>query len=92
MISGVLNLSSLGLGLMAWGFGMNALRKRRMSLMSFVLCLLALILQFAELTHRATMGDTSAILDTICAITLAAVTLAAGTVFLNTLAHFLGGE
>ena len=90
MISGVLNLSSLGLGLMAWGFGLNALRKQRMSLWSFVLCLLSLLLQFAELTHRSAIGDTAAILDTICAVTLAAVTLSAGTVLLNTLAHLTG--
>ena len=56
----------------------------------FVLCLLALLLQLAELTHRAAMGDTSAILDTVCAVFLAAATLSAGTVLLNTLARFPG--
>ena len=61
-----------------------------MSLWSFVLCLLSLLLQFAELTHRSAIGDTAAILDTICAVTLAAVTLSAGTVLLNTLAHLTG--
>ena len=88
MISGVLNLSSLLLGLAAWGFGLSALLKGRMSLTSFVLCLLALLLQLAELTHRAAMGDTAAILDTVCAVFLAAATLSAGTVLLNTLARF----
>ena len=92
MITPILNVSSLLLGLAAWGFGILALCRRRVSLMSFVLCLLALVLQFAELTHRSAIGDTSAILDTICAVTLAAVTLAAGTVLLNTLAHFSGRE
>ena len=86
----VLNLSSLTLGLTAWGFGLWALLRRRMSLMSVVLCLLALLLQFAELTHRAAIGDVSAILDTVCGVTFAAATLSAGTVMLNTLAHFQG--
>ena len=90
MISGVLNLSSLLLGLAAWGFGLSALLKGRMSLTSFVLCLLALLLQLAELPHRAAMGDTAAILDTVCAVFLAAATLSAGTVLLNTLARFPG--
>ena len=90
MISGVLNLSSLLLGLAAWSFGLSALLKGRMSLTSFVLCLLALLLQLAELTHRAAMGDTAAILDTVCAVSLAAATLSAGTVLLNTLARFPG--
>lgn len=92
MITPILNVSSLVLGLAAWGFGLNALRKRRMSLASFALCLLSLVLQFAELTHRAAIGDTSAILDTVCAVTLAAVTLSVGTLFLNTLAHLSGRE
>ena len=30
MITPILNVSSLVLGLAAWGFGLNALRKRRM--------------------------------------------------------------
>lgn len=86
----VLNVSSLLLGLAAWGFGLNALRRQRMSLLSFVLCLLSMVLQFAELTHRAAVGDIHAILDTVCAVFWAAATLAAGTVFLNALAHFQG--
>ena len=40
----------------------------------------------------AAIGDISAILDTVRAITLAAATLSAGTVLLNTLAHFAGRE
>ena len=88
----VLNVSSLVLGLTAWGFGLGALVKRRMSLMSFALCLLALVLQFSELTHRAVIGDVSAILDTVWGVTLAAVTLAVGTLFLNTLAYLQSRE
>ena len=53
---------------------------------AFGFCLLALVLQFAELTHRAEIGDISAILDTVRAITLAAATLSAGTISLNALA------
>lgn len=87
MITPLLNVSSLLLGLAAWGFGIDALRRRKISLTSFALCLLALVLQFAELTHRAQIGDVSAILDTVQAVTMAAAVLSAGTLFLNTLAY-----
>ena len=87
MISPILNVSSLLLGLAAWGFGIAALRRGKISLTSFALCLLALVLQFTELTHRAQIGDVSAILDTVRAVTQAAAVLSAGTLFLNTLAY-----
>lgn len=87
MITPLLNVSSLLLGLAAWGFGIAALRRRKISLTSFALCLLALVLQFAELTHRAQIGDVIAILDTVQAVTMAAAVLSAGTLFLNTLAY-----
>ncbi len=90
MITPFLNISSLLIGLTAWGFGVRALRNHRMSLCSFICCILALVLQFIELTHRAQIGDVVAILDTIRAITLAAVTLSAGTIFLNGLAWLAG--
>ena len=87
MITPLLNVSSLLLGLAAWGFGIAALRRGKISLTSFALCLLALVLQFTELTHRAQIGDVSAILDTVQAVTMAAAVLSAGTLFLNTLAY-----
>ena len=87
MIIPILNVSSLLLGLAAWGFGIAALRRRHASLTSFALCQLSLVLQFTELTHRAQIGDVSAILDTVRAVTMAAAVLSAGTLFLNTLAH-----
>ena len=71
MITPILNVSSLLLGLTAWVLGARAVARRRVSLLSFGFCLLALVLQFAELTHRAEIGDTS---------------LSAGTISLNTLA------
>ena len=86
MISPILNVSSLLLGLTAWGFAIDGLNRRRMSLTSFALCLLSLVLQFSELTHRAQIGDTIAILDTVGAVTQAAAVLSAITLFLNTLA------
>ena len=92
MISPILNVSSLLLGLTAWGFAIAGLKRRRMSLTSFALCLLSLVLQFAELTHRAQIGDTIAILDTVGAVTMAAAVLSAGTLFLNTLAYLSGKE
>ena len=82
MITPLLNVSSLLLGLAAWGFGIAALRRRKISLTSFALCLLALVLQFAELTHRAQSshqaGSTSKEPWKM---------LSAGTLFLNTLAY-----
>ena len=87
MITPILNVSSLLLGLAAWGFGIAALRRRKISLISFALCLLSLVLQFSELTHRAQIGDVIAILDTVGAVTMAAAVLSAGTLFLNTLAY-----
>ena len=90
MITPILNVSSLLLGLTAWVLGARAVARRRVSLLSVGVCLRALVLQFAELTHRAESGDISAILDTIRAITLAAATLSAGTISLNALAHLSG--
>ena len=87
MITPLLNVSSLLLGLAAWGFAIDALRRRKISLTSFALCLLALVFQFAELTHRAQIGDVIAILDTVQAVTMAAAVLSAGTLFFNTLAY-----
>ena len=95
MITPFLNVSSLLLGLAAWGFGIAALRRRRISLTSFALCLLALVFQLLELTHRAQIGDTSAILailDTVGAVTMAAAVLSAGTMVLNVLAYLRGKD
>ena len=92
MITPILNVSSLLLGLTAWGFGIAALRRGKISLTSFALCLTALVLQFMELTHRARIGDVSAILDTVGAVTLAATVLSAGTMLLNTLAYLSSRE
>jgi hypothetical protein len=92
MITPILNVSSLLLGLTAWGFAIAGIRRRKISLTSFALCLTALVLQFMELTHRARIGDVSAILDTVGAVTLAAAVLSAGTVLLNTLAYLSSRE
>ena len=90
MISPILNVSSLLLGLTAWGFGIAALRRGKISLTSFALCLTALVFQFAELTHRAQIGDVIAILDTVQAVTMAAAVLSTITLLLNTLAFLRG--
>lgn len=90
MLTPFLNVNSLLLGLAAWYFGLVAVRNRRVSLRSFSCCVFALVLQLIELTHRARIGDVSAILDTVRAITLAALTLSAGTVLLNTIALLRG--
>ena len=86
----ILNLASLALGLAAWALGIRAMARKRVSLGSFGCCLAALVLQFCELDHRAAIGDVSAILDTVHAITLAAVTLSAGTLGANTAAWLRG--
>ena len=44
MITPILNVSSLLLGLTAWGLGARAVARRRVSLLSFGFCLLALVL------------------------------------------------
>ena len=92
MITPILNVSSLLLGLTAWSFAIAGIRRRKISLTSFALCLTALVLQFMELTHRARIGDVSAILDTVGAVTLAAAVLSAGTMLLNTLAYLSSKE
>lgn len=83
MITPCLNISSLLLGLAAWGLGLNAIRREKISLSSFSCCGLAMLFQFYELRHRAQIGDVYAIVDTIGGICLAATVLLAGTVFLN---------
>ena len=92
MITPILNVSSLLLGLTAWSFAIAGIRRRKISLTSFALCLTALVLQFMELTHRARIGDVSAIFDTIGAVTLSAAVLSAGTMLLNTLAYLSSRE
>ena len=92
MITPILNVSSLLLCLTAWGFAIAGIRRRKISLVSFALCLTALVLQFMELTHRARIGDVSAILDTVGAVTLSAAVLSAGTMLLNTLAYLSSRE
>ena len=92
MITPFLNVSSLLLGLAAWGFGIAGLRRGKVSLTSFALCLLALIFQLLELTHRARICDTIAILDTVGAVTMAAAVLSAGTMVLNILAYLRGKD
>lgn len=92
MIIPFLNVSSLLLGLAAWGFGIAGLRRSKISLTSFALCLLALIFQFLELTHRAQTGDVVAILDTVGAVAMAAAVLSAGTMVLNMLAYLRGKD
>lgn len=92
-MSAFLNVGSFILGLLSWAIPVVAMRQKRWAhndagfcLVSFAACALALIMQIFEMSHRAHIGDWSAILDTIDAVGFAAVTLAAVAIFLNALA------
>ena len=85
----MLNLGSLGLGLLAWIYGVLAItvkkpfRSHSHSVFSFSFCVLALGLQFLELQNRVMLRDFAAIEDTIRGILLAATALLIVTIVLN---------
>lgn len=80
------HIFSLLLGLLAWGLGIRAAVRGRPGSGSFAACALSLLLQLVELRRLAQQGDTSAIYDTIGAVTLAAAVLLAVTAALNGIA------
>lgn len=91
----MLNLASLLLGLFAWGFGLAAIRKRGSYLRSgcsFALCAAALVLQFYEISHRVSLRDWSALMDTVPTLTKVAALLLAVTVILNGIALYRGNR
>lgn len=86
------NLGSIVLGLVAWVLACFAIKSKRavaayrLSVCSFSICAVSLLLQFLEISHRADLWDFSAIADTIRSIVFAACVLIAVTVFLNAVA------
>lgn len=91
-MSPFLNITSLCLGLISWIIPILCLRQKPHSISvsgaSFLCCALALLLQLAEVKHRVTIGDLSAVMDTINAVVFAGAVMVGVCVLLN-LAAFL---
>lgn len=88
------NVSSVLCGLLSWGLAGAALaceetpkKGTRRSLVSWLLCVTALLLQWFELYHRIAIHDLSAVEDTILAPVVGSVVLVAVTAALNILAY-----
>ena len=86
------NIASLVLGICAWVLALlaimtsKAVTAHRNTVLSFSSCVLALVFQLLEIHRRVSIGDYSAIEDTIEAIVSAAVVLSVVTVVLNVVA------
>ena len=86
------SIASLALGIGAWIFGVLAIaapdvsKAYRRSALSFALCALSLLLQLLEISRRVSIGDLSAVMDTVGAIVMAAAVLISVTVILNAVA------
>lgn len=94
LISAFLNIGTVLLGLLSCLFAVKAMgcyHKPRLgvrwSLLSFSCCANALLFQIVEIAHRASLGDMSAILDTIVAVAVGAVILVMVSLVLNILAY-----
>lgn len=82
------NLGSIVLGLWAWIIPSIVLIKRNKfnkfySILSFVLCICALLCQFLEINRLVKIEDFSAIADTIGAIVQGAIIFTVVTIILN---------
>ena len=93
--SGLLNLGSLLLGLIAWIVPIISMKlsvkygiKKRYNsiIVSFGACVTSLCLQFFEINHRVEIEDWSGIMDTIGTLKWVAIILAVITLILNTFA------
>lgn len=86
------NIASLVLGICAWIFAFLAIitpkadTSHRNTVLSFSFCAFALVFQLLEINRRVSIGDYSAIEDTIEAIVTEAVVLSVVTVVLNMVA------
>ncbi len=86
------NIASLILGIGAWIFAFlaivspKAVTSYRNTALSFSTCAFALVFQLFEINRRVSIGDYSAIEDTIKAVVIAAVVLGVVTVVLNMVA------
>lgn len=83
------NICSLLLGIFAWLLPLfsvaikEAKRAYAFSTVSFILCACSLLMQFFEIGNRVSIGDFSAIMDTIRAVIIASVLLVSVTAILN---------
>lgn len=86
------NIASLVLGICAWIFAFlaiitsKAVTAHRNTALSFSSCVLALVFQLLEINRRVSIGDYSAIEDTIEAVVTETVVLSVVTVVLNVVA------
>lgn len=88
------NSCSLLLGFAAWVFAIAAIIKRNkyfLPFLSFIACILSLTFQIFEINNRVSLGDFSAIIDTIGAVVLASVVMSSVTVIINLAALFGAG-
>ena len=88
------NDGSVLCGLLSWGFAGAAVtcvgnykRGARRSLLSWLFCVLAMLLQWLEMYHRIAIHDLSAVEDTILAPVVGSVVLIAVSAGLNILAY-----
>lgn len=87
------NLLSIGLGLLAWGFGVAAIAKRgKPSLMfsSLTACSISLTIQFFEIRGHVLHYDASWFLDVMPTLAKVAAALLIVTVVLNAAALWRG--
>lgn len=86
----MLNIISLVLGIGAWTVAAIGIAKQpfshKFAIISFSLCVFALIGQLFEISRRVNLGDYAAIEDTIRAVLIASVVLCATTIILNVIA------
>lgn len=91
----ICNVSSLLLGLASWIVAGIMLGRRnsypnRLSVLSFVFCLAALLCQFVEIYRLVVIDDLSALIDTSGARVFAAVVLTGVTLLLHIAAWLRG--
>ena len=89
------NVGSFLCSLLSWGFAAAAVmcvgnykRGARRSLLSWLFCVVAMLLQWFEMYHRIAIHDLSAVEDTILAPVVGSVVLIAISAGLNILAYF----
>ena len=74
-MSAFFNISSLFLGFLSLFLPLLSMSSKKLPIhpsgISFFCCALALLMQLAEVNHRVAIGDLAAVIDTICAVTLA---------------------
>ncbi|NLY44842.1 MAG: hypothetical protein GX053_02465 [Tissierella sp.] len=97
-MSGLFNLGSLLLGLIAWIVPILAMKYHKKNeikhcfyfiIVSFSACIASLCLQLFEVNHRVQIKDWSALMDTMGTLIWVAVILASVTLIVNIMALFI---